>query len=76
MGAVTNQTTRHLIQTVTETATVRSPFVLFLLLGPALDHHHVDVLEEDHGARHEQLVGVRLHLELLGLVGQVRHPVI
>ena len=45
--------------------------VLLQLLGPALHHHDVDVLVEDHRARHEQLRRVLLQLPLLGGVLQV-----
>ena len=51
----------------------RSPFEFLLLFGASLHDHHVDVLVEDDGARHKQLIGVRLHLELLSRVRQVRH---
>ena len=41
--------------------------VLFLLLRPALDDHHIDVLEQHGAARHVQLLRVGLDLELFAV---------
>ena len=40
-------------------------FILLLLLGPTFNDNNVDVIVQDNTTRHEQLLGVRLHLELL-----------
>ena len=45
--------------------------VLLLLLGTAFDDDDVDVVEKNDAAGHEQLLRVRLDLELLGRVRQV-----
>ncbi|CAN8014989.1 unnamed protein product [Ixodes persulcatus] len=48
--------------------------ILLLLPGPPLHHHQVHVAVEHHAAGQEQLLGVHLHLELLGRVRQAQQP--